>query len=135
MSFGQKYFFSILGWRTIKRIRIIVILLTGFLIFCHHPKNIADLIQENDTKENIRQQIGNPSDITVLKKTTEIIWGPEEAFWSQLKLGEQVEVWSYQLGKDQLKLYFRENSDSLLYKTVVDPDAVYESGNQETMRQ
>ena len=131
MSIGQKYFLSYLGLRTLKRVRIIVILLTGFLIFCHHPKNIGDLIQENDTKQVIRQQIGEPVDITIIEKTTEIIWGPEEAFWSQLKLEEQVEVWSYQLGKDQLKLYFRENSDSLLYKTVVDPDAVYESGVQE----
>jgi hypothetical protein len=117
--------------KNIKMLYIIIILTPGFLIFCNHPKNIGDLIQENDTKQVIRQQIGEPVDITIIEKTTEIIWGPEEAFWSQINLGEQVEVWSYELGQAQLKLYFRENSDSLFYKTVVDPEAVYESEVQE----
>ena len=114
--------------KNIKMRYSILSLIPVILIFCNQSKNISDRIHVNDTQQVIRQQIGDPVDITIIEKTTEIIWGPEEAFWNQIDLGEQVEVWSYELGQAQLKLYFRENSDSLFYKTVIDPEAVYESG-------
>jgi hypothetical protein len=110
----------------------LILLALGFFVFCNPQENTIDQIQEKDTRQSIKEKIGEPVNIAFIKKTTDIIWGPEEAFWDQIELGERVEVWSYAMGKNQFKIYFRENSDGLLYKAIIDPSTVYESDNPTT---
>lgn len=109
--------------------KTLILLGFGIFFFCNPPENPIDQIQDKDTRQNIIQKIGEPDNITFILKTTEIIWGAEEAFWDQIELGERLEVWSYAQGKNQLNIYFRENSDTVFYKTIIDPNAVYESDN------
>jgi hypothetical protein len=95
--------------------------------FCQTETRTSDLVQTGMTRQEVQNHLGEPVRIDSLEKTTEIIWGAEEAFWDELPMETRLEVWIYETGENELRVYFREGSDTLSYKTLAPKDAVYES--------
>ena len=97
------------------------------LCSCAEGQDISQLVKTGQSKEQIRNAIGNPGEVTVVIKSQEYIWGPEESFWSKIPIGAKFEVWRYQSEAGQLNLYFLNNSDNLSYKAFAPTGVVYES--------
>jgi len=97
------------------------------LTFCQSETRTPDLVQAGMTRQQVQNFLGEPAGMDSLEKRTEIIWGAEEAFWDVLPMKARLEVWIYEIGENELRLYFLEGSDTLSYKTLSPKDAVYES--------
>jgi len=77
------------------------------------------------SRPEIREKFGQPQQTQTLTKTTEPVWGPIEAYWSQVPMGATVEIWSYDSRmitngngsalkqRGQTELYFVNNSNEV----------------------
>ena len=85
-------------------------------------------IKVGQSKAEISRLLPVADEIQHTTKTTEIIWGAEEAFWDEIPIGTKMEIWVYQ-NKDSLtRLYFLNNNDTLAYKVTEPKNVVYEPG-------
>lgn len=107
--------------------RTLFLLFIILLMACSEQKEISTLVETGQTKEQIKQILGKPSEISNFKKTTEYIWGPEEEFWIEIPNGKMIEVWHYKVSNGQLNLYFIGKNNYLSYKAFIPNDVVYES--------
>ena len=83
-------------------------------------------IKVGQSKAEISRLLPAPDEIQHISKTSEIIWGPEEAFWDEIPIGTRMETWVYQ-NKDSLtRLYFLNDKDTLAYKITESKGVVYE---------
>ena len=83
-------------------------------------------IKVGQSKAEISRLLPAPDEIQHISKTTEIIWGPEEAFWDEIPIGTKMEIWVYG-NKDSLtRLYFLDDNDTLAYKVTEPKGVVYE---------
>jgi hypothetical protein len=83
-------------------------------------------IKVGQSKAEISKLLPKPDEIQYSTKTTEIIWGAEEAFWQEIPIGTNLEIWVYG-NKDSLtRLYFVDDNDTLAYKVTEPKDVVYE---------
>jgi hypothetical protein len=83
-------------------------------------------IKVGQSKAEISRLLPAPDEIHHISKTSEIIWGAEEAFWDQIPIGTKIEIWIYG-NKDSLtRLYFLNDNDTLAYKVTEPKDVVYE---------
>ncbi|UCF65610.1 MAG: hypothetical protein JSW33_07180 [bacterium] len=105
---------------------IFPLIFVGFT-FCQSENQTPDLVQIGMHRQQVQNLLGKPARVDSLEKRTEIIWGAEEAFWDELPMETKLEVWIYEVGENELRVYFLEADDSLFYKIVEPKDAVYES--------
>ena len=79
------------------------------------------------TQDQLRAEFGEPQGIDNLIKTDESIWGPVEAIWSRLKIGENIEIWSYQVEGGSTELYFLRGSNTVDDLAFAPEGVVYEA--------
>lgn len=108
---------------------ILLYLLFIFLSCAGEKSNQLNLVRDikvGQSKAEIRKIFTAPDEVQHITKSTEIIWGPEEAFWDEIPIGAKLEIWVYQ-NKDSLsRLYFLNDNDTLAYKVTEPKDVVYE---------
>lgn len=112
------------------KLKLFIILLLFLFLSCAGEKskqlNSVRDIKVGQNKAEIGQLLPAPDEIQHISKTTEIIWGAEEAFWQEIPIGAKLEIWIYG-NKDSLtRLYFLNDIDTLAYKITESKDAVYE---------
>ena len=114
----------------IQKFESIITVFTMFcLIFhsCQSKPPEKKSVQVGMNKQEVQTVLGEPARIDTLVKRDEIIWGAEEAFWDELPMETRLEIWIYESGENELRIYFIAGSDTLSYRTVSPRDAVYES--------
>lgn len=108
------------------------ILLSFLFIFlsCSGEKskqlNSVRNIKVGQNKTEISRLLPAPDEIQYITKTTEIIWGAEEAFWDEIPIGTKMEIWVYGSKDSLTRLYFLNDKDTLAYKVTEPKDVVYE---------
>lgn len=70
-----------------------------------HERSFTGLHQSD-----IKQMLGQPNKIEELTKHVEHVFGPIEAIWYKIKMGEKVVVWIYETPKGRKELYFINSS-------------------------
>ena len=105
----------------------IVLILSLFFSYAE-SREIDELVEIGQSKEEIKVAIGSPDEIKIYEKQNDHIWGPEEAFRSEIPKGTKLEVWKYRRTSGHLNLYFTNDSDTLSYEAFAPEGAVYESG-------
>jgi hypothetical protein len=107
----------------------IITFLFLFLSCASEKSNQLNLVRDikvGQSKDEISRLFPAPDEIQHISKTTEIIWGAEEAFWDEIPIGTKMEIWIYG-NKDSLtRLYFLNDNDTLAYKVTESKDVVYE---------
>ena len=73
----------------------------------------------------IEERFGSPLKVDTIIKTTEVVFGPIESFWSEVRMGGTVEIWSYPGSNGTVELYFTEGSAVLQGLSFLDDRAVY----------
>jgi hypothetical protein len=64
-------------------------------------------VAEGTTKADVLVRLGQPDKMETMVKQQEAIWGPPEAWWHTLEMGDRVDIWSYEFSQGTLQLYFR----------------------------
>lgn len=105
------------------------IILSILILFISSARaqELSQLVETGQPKVEIEEAIGSPDEIKIYAKQNEHIWGPEEAFWSEIPKGTTLEVWMYKSKSGQLNLYFMNNCSNLSYKAFAPEGVVYES--------
>ncbi len=110
--------------------KTILLFLVFLFLSCAGKKskqlNLARDIKVGQSKAEISQLFPAPDEIQHISKTSEIIWGPEEAFWQEIPIGTRLEIWVYQQKDSLTRLYFLDDNDTLAYKVTEPKDVVYE---------
>jgi hypothetical protein len=88
-------------------------------------QDLSERVKAGQSKEEIRKEIGDPARVIIETKSSEYIWGPEEAFWSEIPMGTELEVWRYENNAGQLNLYFLEKRNRLSYKAFAPAGVMY----------
>ena len=110
----------------VKAIMFLSILV--FALLAHaEEQDISQLVRVGQTKEQIKNILGDPYEKKIIKKSREPIWGPEEEFWDKIPDGIKLEVWRYKNDAGNLNLYFTDNNNHLAYKAFAPKGVVYES--------
>jgi hypothetical protein len=65
------------------------------------------------TKAEVRQQLGEPQKIEAIVKRDAHMFGPIEAIWDKVPVGEKIEAWTYAAKDGSKTLYFLPTSDKV----------------------
>jgi hypothetical protein len=61
-------------------------------------------------------------------KQTESIWGPQEAWWHEVSMGDSLEIWSYTFpGEGTFDVYYIRQSESVSDTSFTPEGVVYEA--------
>lgn len=77
------------------------------------------------SKADVLKALGQPDSRETIVKQQRYIWGPPEAWWHTLEMGDSVEIWSYLFPQGTLQLYFLQGSETVDYQAFMDKDVVY----------
>ena len=77
------------------------------------------------SKADVLETLGEPDSRETMVKQQESMWGPPEAWWHTLEMGDTVEIWSYLFPEGTLQLYFLQGSKTVDYQAFLDNDVVY----------
>jgi len=115
--------------RIIMNVKAIIMsfLLAFSVISCSEEQNIYQLVHVGQSKQEIRNILGEPYEIKITEKLAGPIWGPEEDFWDKIPNGSKLEVWRFKSNAGNLNLYYIENNNNLDYKAFAPKGVVYES--------
>lgn len=97
------------------------------LISCTEEHDISQLAQIGQMKQAVRQALGEPYEIKIIKKLAGPMWGPEEDFWDKIPNGTRLEVWRYKSEAGHLNLYFAGDENRVSYRAFAPRGVVYES--------
>ena len=86
----------------------------------HEPPQLA----VGTSKADVLEALGQPDSRETIVKQQEYIWGPPEAWWHTLEMGDTVEIWSYLFPEGTLQLYFLQGSKTVDYQAFLDNDVV-----------
>lgn len=107
---------------------ILLSLLLAFSVMsCSEEQDTFQLVRAGQTKQAIKNILGEPYEIKITKKIAGPIWGPEEEFWDKIPNGSTLEVWRFRSNAGNLNLYFIGNKNHLAYKAFAPQGVVYES--------
>ena len=65
------------------------------------------------TKAEVRQQLSEPQKIETIVKRDAHMFGPIEAIWDKVPVGEKIEAWTYEAADGSKTLYFLPASDQV----------------------
>lgn len=82
-------------------------------------------IEIGTLKADVLSKLGEPDEERIIIKQGEYIWGPEEEWWHTLEMGDQVEIWSYDVPGGKYQLYFLRGSETVDRSAFIDKDIVY----------
>jgi len=85
----------------------------------------ADRVRLGATKENVIYALGSPSQTNSMTKTSEVVFGPVEAFWHVLHTGDVVEVWSYVEPEGTSQIYYIQGSNTVHYTYFIRKGVVF----------
>ncbi len=109
----------------IRRIRVLVAL-TVLMSACQIPQKEARGIEVGMKKIQVLNLLGAASVRNTFVKQTEHIWGPQEAWWDQVEMGDSLESWLYIYPKEgTLYVYFLNDSNSVSFMAFTPADVVY----------
>lgn len=78
------------------------------------------------SREAVEEVLGEPSDTDLIVKQTESIWGPQEAWWHEVAMGDTLQTWSYEIpGEGTFALYFLADSDTVSFTAFMPEGVVY----------
>lgn len=97
------------------------------LVSCTETQDTSQVVQVAQTKQEVRQALGEPYEIKIIKKRAGPIWGPEEDFWDKIPNGTRLEAWRYRSEAGQLNLYFVAGQDRVAFRAFAPSGVVYES--------
>lgn len=109
-----------------------VILATiAFLVVACSPTNV--FLQTNEpppemvgpSKADVVARLGQPDERKTIFKQQEYVWGPPEAWWDTLEMGDSIEIWSYKFPRGTLHLYFLRGSETVDHEAFVDKNIVF----------
>ena len=109
-------------WWIISIIHLIVFIVS--LSGCR-LRLIPPRVEVGTSKADVIDQLGDPEETRTIYKQTEYIWGPEEAWWDTLEMGDSIEIWVYQYPKGTYQLYFLNDSENVDFEAFIDKDIVY----------
>jgi hypothetical protein len=66
------------------------------------------------TKAEVRRQLGAPQTIEAIVKRDAHVFGPIEAIWDKVPIGERIEAWTYETSAGNKTLYFLPASDKVV---------------------
>ena len=79
------------------KLKLFTLFLLFFFLNCTSEQNkqLISLreIKVGQSKAEISRLLPTPDEIQHTSKTTEIIWGAEEAFWDEIPIGTKMEIW------------------------------------------
>ncbi len=93
---------------------------------CQIPEKESSGIEIGMKKIQVRNLLG-PADVrTTFVKQNEFIWGPQEAGWDQVQMGDALESWLY-IYPDEgtLYVYFLNDSSSVSFMAFTPEGVVY----------
>jgi len=115
--------------KTMKTKTILLSLLFLFLSCASEKSKQVNSVRDikvGQSKTEISRLFPAPDEIQHISKTSEIIWGPEEAFWDEIPIGTKMEIWIYGKKDSLTRLYFLDDNDTLAYKVTEPKGVVYE---------
>lgn len=121
--------FRWVGATTAPRRSLAAGLLLVSALACFPAPSPAD-IRVGATRGEVFATFGPPPRQQSLHKTSEVIWGPIESFWSEVPLGSTVEVWAYPVEGGEVELYFVDGSDRVQGTGFAPDGAVFEPGER-----
>ncbi len=100
--------------------------LTFLLPPCQIPEQEGRGIEVAVKKIQVRNLLGPASVRNTFVKQTEHIWGPQEAWWDQVEMGDSLESWLYIYPQEgTLFIYFLGDSDSVSFMAFTPEGVVY----------
>ncbi len=109
----------------IRQIRVLVAL-TVLMSACQIPKEGDRGIEVGMKKIQVLNLLGSASVRNTFVKQTEHIWGPQEAWWDQVEMGDSLESWLYIYPEEgTLYVYFLNDSNSVSFMAFTPADVVY----------
>ncbi len=93
---------------------------------CQIPEKESPGIEIGMKKIQVRNLLG-PADVrTTFVKQNEFIWGPQEAWWDQVQMGDALESWLYIYPEEgTLYVYFLNDSPSVSFMAFSPEGVVY----------
>lgn len=85
----------------------------------------ADYVRLGTTKEHVISTLGSPNRTNSMTKTSEVVFGPVEAFWHVLQTGDVVEIWSYVEPTGMSQIYFIRGSNTVHYTYFIHKGVVF----------
>ena len=108
--------------------KIVIVALTVFVVVslgaCRAQFTFPH-VEVGTSKADVISQLGDPDETRTIFKQTEFVWGPEEDWWDTLKMGDSIEIWTYQYPEGKYQLYFINGSENVNFETVIDKDVVF----------
>lgn len=96
-------------------------------VFDGADSNKFELIAVGAKKEQVNVILDDPDEVRQFIKEDSHIWGPEEAFWYDIKAGTELEMWRYNNAYGSLALYFVNGESVVSYKAFAPRGVVYEA--------
>lgn len=76
--------------------------------------------------EEVERALGEPSEMELIIKQTESIWGPQEEWWHRVAMGDTLHTWSYEFpGEGTFAAYFLGESDTVSFTAFMPEGVVY----------
>jgi hypothetical protein len=105
-------------------ILLLQVVLTALLAACR-VISYTSRIEVGTSQSKVIKLLGDPDEINVIEKQTEIIWGPEESWWDTLEMGDKIEIWVYHYPEGTYQVYFLNESDQVDFEAFLEKGAVY----------
>jgi len=77
------------------------------------------------TQQELRAELGEPDRTKLWIKDSDVIFGPPEAYWDDLTLGDRVEIWSYDQSGGVREFHFLKDSDVVGHESFTPEGVVY----------
>ncbi|MCZ6877453.1 MAG: hypothetical protein O7G29_04855 [Acidobacteria bacterium] len=104
----------------------VFVALTVLVAACQIPQKESRGIEVGMKKIQVLNLLGPASVRNTFVKQTEHIWGPQEAWWDQVEMGDSLENWLYIYPEEgTLYVYFLKGSDSVSFMAFTPTGVVY----------
>ena len=108
---------------------LVLLLLIAFIASCGEqassPPPSPDRV--GITQQQLQSELGEPDRTQVWTKDSEAIFGPPEAYWDDLTIGDRVEIWSYDQPDGVREFHFLRESDIVGHESLTPHGVVYEA--------
>lgn len=106
---------------------ICAVIIVSYPVACYAKaySKLEGKITAGQSKQEIKNLLGEPAEKKIIVKRNKYIWGPEEEFWDKIPMETILEVWGYEFSDGHLNLYFINKGDRLNYKAFSPQGVIY----------
>ena len=104
---------------------LIILIVSAAMITACRIISYTSRIEVGTSQSRVTKLLGDPDEINLIEKQTEIIWGPEESWWETLDKGDQIEIWIYHYPEGTYQIYFLNGSDQVEFEAFLEKGVVY----------